>query len=89
MRSSRSVVLILALPGRVMTGGSGIMVHDADDNQFIDGFAGLYCVNIGYGREEMAEAIYRQAKELAYYHTYVGHTNEPLVALSEKISCAS
>jgi L-2,4-diaminobutyrate transaminase len=74
-----------ALPGRVMTGGRGIMVNDAEGNQFIDSFAGLYCVNIGYGREEMAEAIYRQAKELAYYHTYVGHTNEPLVALSEKI----
>ncbi|AML58558.1 Gamma-aminobutyrate:alpha-ketoglutarate aminotransferase [Serratia rubidaea] len=73
------------LPGRVMTGGNGIMVRDADGNQFIDGFAGLYCVNIGYGREEMAEAIYRQAKELAYYHTYVGHTNEPLIELSEKI----
>ena len=40
--------------------------------ELIDGFAGLYCVNIGYGRDEVAEAIPAQAKRLAYYHTYVG-----------------
>ncbi len=58
-------------PGRVMAGGEGIHVVDKDGREFIDGFAGLYCVNIGYGRTEVAEAIHRQALELAYYHTYV------------------
>ena len=71
--------------GRVITGGKGIRIVDKEGREFIDGFAGLYCVNIGYGRTEMAEAIYQQALELSYYHTYVGHTNEPLVELSEKI----
>ncbi|MCA0936633.1 aspartate aminotransferase family protein [Vibrio alginolyticus] len=73
------------LPGRIISGGQGIRIRDSEGNELIDGFAGLYCVNIGYGRAEMAEAIYEQAKELAYYHTYVGHTNEALVKLSDRI----
>ncbi len=73
------------IPGRIVTGGEGIRIKDSEGIELIDGFAGLYCVNIGYGRTEMAEAIYEQAKKLAYYHTYVGHTNEALVELSERI----
>jgi len=73
------------LPGRIMTGGHGIHVNDSEGADLIDAFAGLYCVNIGYGRTEMAEAIYKQAKELAYYHTYVGHSSEVLIELSERI----
>ncbi|WP_342596425.1 aminotransferase [Salinicola lusitanus] len=73
-------------PGRIITGGQGISIVDRDGREMIDAFAGLYCVNIGYGRSEIAEAIYAQAKELAYYHTYVGHSNEPLIALSERIA---
>ncbi len=71
--------------GRIITGAQGIRIQDSQGMELIDGFAGLYCVNIGYGREEMAEAIYEQAKKLAYYHTYVGHTNEALVTLSKRI----
>ncbi|MGF1702830.1 aspartate aminotransferase family protein [Photobacterium makurazakiensis] len=73
------------IPGRIITGGEGIRIKDSEGIELIDGFAGLYCVNIGYGRTEMAEAIYEQAKKLAYYHTYVGHTNEALVELSDRI----
>jgi len=73
------------LSGRIISSGSGIRITDSEGIELIDGFAGLYCVNIGYGRTEMAEAIYEQAKELAYYHTYVGHTNEALVTLSDRI----
>lgn len=70
---------------RIVTSGAGIRIKDATGREFIDGFAGLYCVNIGYGRREVAEAISRQAYELAYYHTYAAHTNEPLVCLSERL----
>ena len=73
------------IPGRIITGAQGIRIKDSEGIELIDGFAGLYCVNIGYGRTEMAEAIYEQAKKLAYYHTYVGHTNEALVELSDRI----
>ena len=72
-------------PGRVITGGKGINIIDKDGREFMDAFAGLYCVNIGYGRTEVADAIYQQALEMSYYHTYVGHSNEPQIALSEKI----
>ncbi|WP_194435484.1 aspartate aminotransferase family protein [Vibrio fluminensis] len=71
--------------GRIITQAKGVRIQDSLGNELLDGFAGLYCVNIGYGREEMAEAIYEQAKKLAYYHTYVGHTNEALIELSDRI----
>ena len=56
--------------------GKGIHIEDALGNQLIDGFAGLYCVNVGYGRTEVAEAISRQAYRLAYYHSYAAHTTD-------------
>lgn len=72
-------------PVRVVTRAEGIYIEDAEGHRLLDAFAGLYCVNVGYGRQEIAEAIYAQAQQLAYYHTYVGHTNEPLVRLSQRI----
>ena len=55
------------------------------ERELIDGFAGLYCVNIGYGRTEVAEAIARQAHQLAYFHTFAGHSTEELVRLSDRL----
>ncbi|MCK1509363.1 aminotransferase [Bradyrhizobium sp. 18] len=69
----------------IVTGGKGIRIEDAQGRSYIDGFAGLYCVNIGYGRTEVAEAIARQAYKLAYYHTYAAHTTEELAALSARL----
>lgn len=65
--------------------GKGIRIRDAGGRELIDGFAGLYCVNVGYGRTEVAEAIARQAYRLAYYHTYVGHTTDELAILSDRL----
>lgn len=65
--------------------GKGIRIEDAYGNQLIDGFAGLYCVNIGYGRTEVAEAIARQAYRLAYYHSYAAHTTDELAILSDRL----
>jgi L-2,4-diaminobutyrate transaminase len=72
-------------PERIVTGAGGIHIHDANGNDLIDAFAGLYCVNVGYGRTEIADAIYEQAKQLAYYHAYAGHSNEPTIKLSRRI----
>lgn len=69
----------------IVTGGKGIRIEDAHGRSYIDGFAGLYCVNIGYGRTEVAEAIARQAYKLAYYHTYAAHTTEELATLSARL----
>ncbi|MEP1934525.1 MAG: aspartate aminotransferase family protein [Roseibium sp.] len=73
------------LPNRIVTGGDGVYISDRDGNRLLDAFAGLYCVNIGYGRHEVAEAIATQAKELAYYHSYVGHGTEASVTLAKMI----
>ncbi|MCK1569479.1 aminotransferase class III-fold pyridoxal phosphate-dependent enzyme [Bradyrhizobium sp. 173] len=69
----------------IVTGGNGICIRDAEGRNYIDAFAGLYCVNIGYGRTEVAEAIARQAHSLAYYHTYAAHTTEQLATLSDRL----
>lgn len=73
------------VPHRVITGGEGVFIKDRDGNRYLDAFAGLYCVNVGYGRHEIAEAIARQAHELAYYHAYVGHGTEASITLSKMI----
>lgn len=70
---------------RIVTGGRGVFIRDQDGRELLDGFAGLYCVNIGYGRQDVAEAIARQAQELAYYHSYAGTSSEPLIRLSERL----
>ena len=70
------------LKNRIVTGGEGVHISDRDGNKLLDAFAGLYCVNIGYGRQEVADAIAEQAKELAYYHSYVGHGTEASITLS-------
>lgn len=72
-------------PTRVITGGEGVYIVDRDDRKMLDAFAGLYCVNVGYGRTEIAEAIAKQAHELAYYHSYVGHGTEASITLSKMI----
>ncbi len=70
---------------RIMTSGQGIRVRDSAGRESIDAFAGLYCVNVGYGRQEIANAIHEQASKLAYYHSYAAHSNEPSIRLSERI----
>ncbi len=72
-------------PTRVITTASGCHIEDRDGKRLLDAFAGLYCVNVGYGRQEIAEAIASQAKELAYYHSYVGHGTEASITLSKMI----
>lgn len=72
-------------PATVVATGQGIRIQDAEGRSYLDGFAGLYCVNIGYGRTEVADAIARQARQLAYYHAYAGHTTEELNRLSERL----
>ncbi|GIL03452.1 MAG: aspartate aminotransferase family protein [Alphaproteobacteria bacterium] len=72
-------------PNRIITGGSGVFIEDRDGNRLLDAFAGLYCVNAGYGRPEIAEAIAAQARELAYYHAYVGHGTEASITLARMV----
>lgn len=72
-------------PNRVIAGGEGVYITDANGKTSLDAFAGLYCVNVGYGRQKIADAIAEQAKELAYYHAYVGHGTEASIRLAKMI----
>jgi L-2,4-diaminobutyrate transaminase len=69
----------------VVESGQGVRITDSAGKTYIDGFAGLYCVNIGYGRKEVADAISRQAHQLAYYHSYAAHTTDELAILSDRL----
>ena len=73
------------LPSTIVDTANGVRIRDTQGNELIDAFAGLYCVNIGYGRTEVADAIARQAHQLAYYHTYAGHSTEELIHLSDRL----
>jgi len=72
-------------PQRIVTGGEGVYITDRDGNRLLDGFAGLYCVNVGYGRTQISEAIAKQAHELAYYHAYAGHGSEASITLAKMV----
>jgi len=68
----------------VVTGSEGSTVVDADGTEYLDGMAGLWCVNIGYGRTELAEVAAEQMRQLSYFpHTAM---NVPAAALAEKIN---
>ena len=70
---------------RIITGGEGVYIEDRDGTRLLDAFAGLYCVNVGYGRTEIADAIAEQARKLAYYHAYVGHGTEASITLAKMV----
>ncbi|MEM9575710.1 MAG: aspartate aminotransferase family protein [Pseudomonadota bacterium] len=71
---------------RVITRAEGVYLTDSDGNQILDGMAGLWCVNIGYGRHEMAEVAARQMKELPYYNTFFMTTHVPAIALAQEVA---
>jgi adenosylmethionine-8-amino-7-oxononanoate aminotransferase len=69
----------------LVTEGKGAMLHLADGREVIDGLAGLWNVNVGHGRGELADAAAGQMRKIAYASAYVGATNEPAIRLGEKI----
>ncbi len=71
---------------RVITRAKGVTLTDSEGNEILDGMAGLWCVNIGYGREELAEAAARQIRELPYYNTFFQTTHVPAIALANKLA---
>ena len=71
---------------RIFERAEGVHVYDADGRAYLDGIGGLWCVNIGYGRPEMAEAIAKQALELPYYNTFTDMTSPPAANLAAKLA---
>ena len=71
---------------RVITSAKGVWLTDSEGNRILDAMGGLWCVNIGYGRREMAQVAARQIEELSYYNTFFQTTHVPAIALAAKIA---
>lgn len=71
---------------RIITRAKGITLTDSEGVEILDGMAGLWCVNIGYGRDELADVAARQMRELPYYNTFFQTTHVPAIALANKIA---
>ncbi|MDH3474419.1 MAG: aminotransferase [Rhodospirillales bacterium] len=70
----------------VMAGSEGVHVMDAEGNRFYDGIGGLWCVNVGYGREEIVEAVAEQLRNLPFYSAFNNLTNPPAATLAAKLA---
>lgn len=71
---------------RIITRARGVTLTDSEGNEILDAMAGLWCVNIGYGRDELADVAARQMRELPYYNTFFQTTHAPAIALAAKIA---
>ena len=80
-----SIVDHLKKGPHIMAEANGVRVKDRQGRELIDCGAGLWCVNIGYGRREMGEAAKRAFENLAYHHIFGGTSNEPIIRLAERV----
>lgn len=71
---------------RIIERAEGRHIWDSTGKKYLDGFAGLWCVNVGYGRKSIADAAYRQMQELSYYNSFFGTTTPPAILLAQKIA---
>ena len=71
---------------RVIRAADGVWLTDSDGERILDGMAGLWCVNIGYGRHELAEAAARQMRELPYYNTFFQTSHVPVIELAARLA---
>lgn len=85
LHPSTSIADHLANGPRIMVSGEGVHVTDIDGNRYIDGAAGLWCVNVGYGRQEIIDAIARQGSSLPFFHSFTSMSNEPSIRLADRI----
>lgn len=77
---------LAATGARVITRAEGVYLYDSEGKRIIDGMAGLWCVQVGYGREELAQAGYKALKELSYYNSFFQTTNPYAAELSQKLA---
>ena len=71
---------------RVITQARGIYIWDSEGQKILDAMSGLWCVNVGYGRKELADAAYQQLMTLPYYNSFFQTTNVPAVQLAAKLA---
>ncbi|WP_028955495.1 aspartate aminotransferase family protein [Sulfitobacter sp. 20_GPM-1509m] len=77
---------LAAKGARIITRADGVYLTDSEGNHILDGMAGLWCVNIGYGRGELADVAARQMRELPFYNTFFMTSHAPVIALAAKIA---
>lgn len=70
----------------ILESGEGCWLKDDNGRRLLDALAGLWCVNVGYGRREIVEAVTRQMKRLAYYPSFFNSTTEPAIELAARLS---
>jgi len=71
---------------RVITRADGVYLWDSEGEKLLDGMAGLWCVNLGYGRQELVDAAARQMSQLPYYNTFFQTTHPPAVMLAARLA---
>ncbi len=71
---------------RIITRAKGSTLTDSEGVEILDGMAGLWCVNIGYGRDELAKVAYDQMRELPFYNTFFQTSHPPVIQLAQKLS---
>ena len=70
---------------RIITRANGVYIYDADGNEILDGMSGLWCVNAGYGRDELVDAAAKQMRELPYYNSFFQCAHPPSIELSSML----
>jgi len=71
---------------QIMVRGEGIYIYDSEGQQLLDGMAGLWCVNVGYGRDEIGAAVAEQMKTLPYYNNFFKTSTPPALELAHKLA---
>lgn len=71
---------------RIITRAEGVYLWDSEGNKILDGMAGLWCVAVGYGREELVDAAARQMRELPFYNTFFQTAHLPVLELARAIA---
>ncbi|MBL8698352.1 MAG: aminotransferase class III-fold pyridoxal phosphate-dependent enzyme [Alphaproteobacteria bacterium] len=69
----------------IMVAGEGLRLVDSKGRRYLDAASGLFCVNVGYGRQAIADAMHAQASRLAWYHAHAGHASEPAIRLTDRV----
>src|ERR1700741_2705087 len=69
----------------IIAGGSGVRVKDLHGRELIDCGAGLWCVNIGFGRAELGEVAVQASRDLVYSQTFSAPSNEPIIHLPDRV----
>jgi L-2,4-diaminobutyrate transaminase len=70
---------------QIIRTGSGVTIQDIDGRSYVDAMAGLWCVNVGYGRDVLADAAAEEMRRMGYYHTFAATSSEPVIRLADRL----